>query len=276
MFNKVQLKWKAAIKSLRGDIKKATDGPTKERLKRRLDFMRKVDMAVVVSAEDKEEEKFEKQGLDIKPHRKRLTELDKNGHDLEYKFKDADDPLQIVFVCAMWLTGFDAPSVSTLYLDKPQKDHTLMQTIAQAKPSVLAQKINGVEKKNGEVVDYYGVFRRLKKAIKDYGEGAEGAGEPPVKDKEELFKLLHEAVKHGKDFCAGKAVIITQALENDDIFKKVGLFNGWADKLLAKDEWRKEFAILKARLRGSTKPQSRRFWVSRWFERWRRSNTCVA
>ena len=257
MFNKVQLKWKAAIKSLRGDIKKATDGPTKERLKRRLDFMRKVDMAVVVSAEDKEEEKFEKQGLDIKPHRKRLTELDKNGHDLEYKFKDADDPLQIVFVCAMWLTGFDAPSVSTLYLDKPQKDHTLMQTIARAN-RVCSHKINGVEKKNGEVVDYYGVFRRLKKAIKDYGEGAEGAGEPPVKDKEELFKLLHEAVKHGKDFCAGKAVIITQALENDDIFKKVGLFNGWADKLLAKDEWRKEFAILESTITGlyeASKPE---------------------
>lgn len=245
MYNKVQHHWKEAIKSLRGEIKTSPSESEKRQLKSRLDFMRKVEMAVVVSDENGEEEKFDKKGLDIRPHRKRLSEVDANGHDLEYNFKDPEDPLQLVFVCAMWLTGFDAPTVSTLYLDKPQKDHTLMQTIARAN-RVCSYKINGVEKKNGEVVDYYGVFKRLKKAIKDYGEGADGVEEPPVKDKGELFTLLDEAIKEGQQFCAGKAIIIEQALESEDIFTKVGIFKGWADKLLHKDEWRKHFAVIES------------------------------
>ena len=73
--------------------------------------------------------------------------------DLETKFKRPGDPLRIVFVCAMWITGFDVPSCSTIYLDKPMKNHTLMQTIARA---------NRVwrDKQNGLIVDYVGIFRR--------------------------------------------------------------------------------------------------------------------
>jgi type I restriction enzyme R subunit len=243
MYNKVQLRWKEEIKTLRGRIKASADEGEKRQLKRRVDYMKSVEMVVVVSEENGEEEKFEKKNLDIRPHRKRMNQLDANGHDLEYNFKDPDDPLQLVFVCAMWLTGFDAPTVSTLYLDKPQKDHTLMQTIARAN-RVCSHKINGVEKKNGEVVDYYGVFGRLKKAIKDYGEGAGGSADPPVRDKEELFKLLEEAIEQGKAFCTSKGVHIKNSLDSDDIFEKVGMFSEWADRLLYNDEWRKNFALL--------------------------------
>ena len=91
--------------------------------------------------------------------------------DLETKFKNADDPLRIVFVCAMWITGFDVPSCSTIYLDKPMKNHTLMQTIARA---------NRVwrDKQNGLIVDYVGVFRNLQKALAIYGtaQGESGPG----------------------------------------------------------------------------------------------------
>ena len=80
--------------------------------------------------------------LDIEPHRKRMEKLDENGHDIEENFKAQEHPLQLVFVCAMWLTGFDAPTVSTLYLDKPMKDHTLMQTIARAN-RVTSYQIDG-------------------------------------------------------------------------------------------------------------------------------------
>ncbi len=243
MHNKVQLRWKEEIKILRGRIKASPDEGEKRRLKKRVDYMKAVEMAVVVSDENGEEEKFDKKGIDIRPHRKRMNQLDANGHDLEYNFKDPNDPLQLVFVCAMWLTGFDAPTVSTLYLDKPQKDHTLMQTIARAN-RVCSHKINGVEKRNGEVVDYYGVFKRLKKAIKDYGEGAEGSDDPPIKDKEELFRLLDEAIAQGKAFCSTKSVHIDKALETEDVFEKVGIFKEWADRLLYKDEWRKNFAVL--------------------------------
>jgi type I restriction enzyme R subunit len=192
MFDKVQRLWKEAIKTLRGKIKQSANELHSARLKRQVEYMKAVEMAVVISAENGEEEKFAKEKLDIRPHRKRMDQLDVNGHDLEYNFKDPKHPLQLVFVCAMWLTGFDAPTVSTLYLDKPQKDHTLMQTIARAN-RVSAHTIGGVEKRHGEIIDYYGVFGRLKKALKDYGQGNAGE-EPPVRDKEELFRLLEEAI----------------------------------------------------------------------------------
>ena len=87
---------------------------------------------------------------------------------METKFKNPDDPLRIVFVCAMWITGFDVPSCSTIYLDKPMKNHTLMQTIARA---------NRVwrDKQNGLIVDYVGVFRNLQKALAIYGTAQGGA-----------------------------------------------------------------------------------------------------
>jgi len=242
MHDKVQRLWKEAIKTLRGEIKTSKDEVHNARLKKIIDYMRKVEMAVVVSQENGEEEKFDHQGLDIRPHRKRMERVDENGHDLEYNFKDPEDPLQLVFVCAMWLTGFDAPTVSTLYLDKPQKDHTLMQTIARTN-RVCSHRIGGVEKRNGEVVDYYGVFGRLKKALKDFGQGGEGADDPPVRDKDELFALLDEAIDQGRAFCESNGIHIDTALESDDVFRKVGLFEGWADTLLYKDEWRKTFSV---------------------------------
>jgi len=242
MYNKVQRLWTEEIKSLRGEIKKTVDEVHKARLQRQLEWMRKVEMAVVVSAENGEEEKFDAESLDIRPHRKRMEQLDKHGHDLEYNFKDPDHPLQLAFVCAMWLTGFDAPTVSTLYLDKPQKDHTLMQTIARAN-RVTSHRINGVEKTNGEIVDYYGVIGRLRKAIKDYGQGGEGLDEPPVKDKDELFALLTDAIQQANAFCAERDITVNVALEADDVFKQVSLFKSWADTLLSKDEWRRSFNV---------------------------------
>src|SRR2546429_9826897 len=101
-------------------------------------------------------------GFDIIPHRRRMEQ-----EDLETKFKDADDPLRIVFVCAMWITGFDVPSLSTLYLDKPMRNHTPMQTIARAN-RVFGDKLNGL------IVDYVGGFRDLQKALAMYGSAAGG------------------------------------------------------------------------------------------------------
>ena len=124
-----------------------------------------------------------------------IDKLDEHGHDIEYNYKDPEHPLQLVFVCAMWLTGFDAPTLSTLYLDKPMQGHTLMQTIARAN-RVTSWKINEVEKRNGEIVDYYNVFRKMKLALKDYAQGG-GETEPPVKEKAELFRLLDEAIEQG-------------------------------------------------------------------------------
>lgn len=242
MHDKVKRLFKEEIKSLRGEIKKTLDEVHKARLQKQLEWMRKVEMAVVVSAENGEEEKFDAQGLDIRPHRKRMDQLDSHGHDLEYNFKDPEHPLQLVFVCAMWLTGFDAPTISTLYLDKPQKDHTLMQTIARAN-RVSSHRINGVEKNNGEIVDYYGVIGRLRKAIKDYGQGGDDNEDAPVRDKDELFALLIDAIEQASAFCLERDITISLALVADDVFKQISLFESWADTLLSKDEWRRSFNV---------------------------------
>ncbi len=242
MYDLVQRFWKDAIIELRGKIKKSNNEVEKKRLQRQLDYMRSVKMAVIVSEETEEEKKFSKQKLDIRPHRDRMNKVDEHGHDVEYNFKDPENSLQLVFVCAMWLTGFDAPTLSTLYLDKPMKDHTLMQTIARAN-RVTSWKINGVEKKIGELIDYYNVFRNMKKALKDYGQGGDGQDEQPVQEKRELIKLLDDSIAQGMMFCGEKGIDLAVLLNGKDVFKKVNQFEEYADKLLSKDEWRKEFAV---------------------------------
>ncbi len=239
MFDRVERLWNEAIKELTGQASKAM-GDHKANLKKRLEWMKRVEMAVVVSDEAEEEKKFTEAGLNIARHRLRMNQIDANGHDVEFNFKDPAHPLQLVFVCAMWLTGFDAPTVSTLYLDKPQKDHTLMQTIARAN-RVTAWKIGGVEKKNGEIIDYYGVFRNMKKALKDYAQGP--GEESPVQEKAALLKLLDDAILEGVAYCRKIGIHIEGLLESQDVFKKLGDFQRHADTLISKDEWRKGFAI---------------------------------
>jgi type I restriction enzyme R subunit len=241
MYDKVQDQWKAALKELIGRIGKTTNDIEKARLKKIVEYMRAVEMAVVVSEDADEETKFAAQGLAIKPHRARMNKLDAHGHDIEYNFKDPESSLQLVFVCAMWLTGFDAPTLSTLYLDKPMQGHTLMQTIARAN-RVTSWKINGVEKRNGEIVDYYNVFRNMKLALKDYAQGGDEI-DPPVKEKAELFRLLDDAIEQGLAFCHEKEVALREVLGGDDVFEKLGRFNIFANALLANDEWRKGFNV---------------------------------
>ena len=194
-FDKVQAHWKKAIARLQQELV-AADPMDKPELEARLRFFEETDMAVVVSSAQNEIEEFKEKGLDIAMHRKRMVK-----EDLETKFKNADDPLRIVFVCAMWITGFDVPSCSTIYLDKPMKNHTLMQTIARA---------NRVwrEKQNGLIVDYVGVFRNLQKALAIYGT-AQGESEPgasPVHKKDELVSALRATISATTAFCLERSV----------------------------------------------------------------------
>ena len=249
MYDKVQRLVVEEIKSLRAQVAKTKNDIEKARFKKLIDYLRSLEMAVVISAEAGEEEKFEAQGLNIKPHRARMDQLDHHGHDVEYNFKDPDHPLQLVFVCAMWLTGFDAPTVSTLYLDKPMKDHTLMQAIARAN-RVTSHQIDGKSKVNGEIVDYYNVFRNMKKALRDYAQGAEALDEPPVRDKEELIKLLDDSIDQGFRFCEEKGISFENILKDKDVFKNINQFKEFADVLLSKDDLRKEFFVYENTITG--------------------------
>ena len=158
-------------------------------------MLKTTDMALIVSPSQNEIEKMKTQGLDIVPHRKRM-----NDEMLDEKFKDTSDPLRLVFVCAMWLTGFDAPSCSTVYLDKPMRNHTLMQTIARAN-RVFPGKHNGM------IVDYANVFASLEKALAIYGAGK--GGKTPVSDKKKLVDDLRNAVDAATAFCATRNVILS-------------------------------------------------------------------
>ncbi|MDM8549188.1 HsdR family type I site-specific deoxyribonuclease [Desulfobacterales bacterium HSG2] len=243
MYDNVQQYWKTEIRNLNKEIQNAADPDKKAELKRIRDYMKRIDMAVVISYEQDETEKFEKEGLGIKRHRKRLNEVDENGHDIEYKFKDPDDPLQLVFLCAMWLTGFDAPTVSTLYIDKPLKNHTLMQAIARA-IRVAAEKTSGL------IIDYYGVFRNLRKAFTDYTIESKRAknrkdreGETPIQDKQKLYDLLDEAIRQGIAFCRSLNIDLEDILYARDTFQNLTYFQEFANIILAKDENKKQFAV---------------------------------
>lgn len=163
-------------------------------LKARLVVLTSTDMALIVSPGQNEIQQMQKLGLDIEPHRKRMNE---SQPGLDEKFKDTDDPLRLVFVCAMWLTGFDAPSCSTVYLDKPMRNHTLMQTIARANRVFPG-------KHSGTIVDYANVFASLEKALAIYGAGK--GGKSPVKDKQQLVEELDNAVTEATAFCTAQGV----------------------------------------------------------------------
>jgi type I restriction enzyme R subunit len=201
----------------------------------RLQWLRELDMAVVVSQGQNEIDDLKKKGLDIRPHRERMLQ-----EDLEAKFKDKDDSLRLVFVCAMWITGFDVPSIGTVYLDKPMKNHTLMQTIARANR-------NAPSKTSGVIVDYVGVFNNLQKALAIYaGSGGAtkgGENETPIKDKAALVKALEDALDQAGALVQPLGVDVA-AIMVADALARLGLIASAIEVLVAPDERRREFGRL--------------------------------
>ena len=182
MYDYVQEYWKEEIKQLKKQIKVATQQEAQE-LERKLKWMEETDMAVVISQEQNEIQTFKAWGLDIEMHRRKMVK-----RDLDKEFKDSDNPLRIVFVCAMWLTGFDVKCLSCLYLDKPLKAHTLMQTIARA------NRVNE-GKSNGLIIDYIGIVKALKKALAEYTANVGNHdGVDPTIDKEKLIARILELI----------------------------------------------------------------------------------
>src|SRR5713226_9067195 len=237
MYNKVQKYWQIHLDGLKKQLSGYAEGESEwQLLQKKIAYMETTDMAVVVSSSQNEIDDFRMKGLDIIPHRRRMVQ-----EDLETKFKDADDPLRIVFVCAMWITGFDVPSLSTLYLDKPMRNHTLMQAIARAN-RVFQDKVNGL------IVDYVGVFRDLQKALAIYGSAAGGgvkAGEMPVKDKSELVEALQKALAETDAYCKQQGVdpqVILAAPAQD--FRRIGLVEDAVDALVVNDEIKKKYLSL--------------------------------
>jgi type I restriction enzyme R subunit len=188
MYVKVEAEWIAEKSRLSEDLNRLPSGsPAYQEAYTKFQILDETDRALIVSSGQNEIAEMQRHGLDIRPHRERIVK-----EDLETQFKDPEAPLGLVFVCAMWLTGFDAPSCSTIYLDKPMRGHTLMQTIARA------NRVHG-EKVSGLIVDYANVFLELEKALAIYAGGR--GGELPVKDKKELVEALKMALQQLDQFC---------------------------------------------------------------------------
>jgi type I restriction enzyme R subunit len=199
-------------------------------LRQRLAVLTTTDMAVIVSPGQNEIQQMQKLGLDIEPHRKRMNE---SQPGLDEKFKDTEDSLRLVFVCAMWLTGFDAPSCSTVYLDKPMRNHTLMQTIARAN-RVFPGKHSGV------IVDYANVFASLEKALAIYGAGKDGKS--PVKDKQQLVEELRNSIAEATSFCAKHSVsLIDLEAQTAGSLERLQQMEDSMNSLISPDGLRRDF-----------------------------------
>jgi type I restriction enzyme R subunit len=225
MYDKVRKAWAAELALHQAQLATVPE-QARAAIVERLDWMRSVDMAVVVSQSQNEIDDLKQKGLDILPHRERMQK-----EDLDSKFKDPDDPLRLVFVCAMWITGFDVPTCSTMYLDKPMKNHTLMQTIARAN-----RRAPG--KSAGVIVDYVGVFKNLQKALAIYA--AKGSDSTPIKDKDQLVAELEKRLTEAKAFCAALAVDV-DAIFAAEKLGRLALISQAVEVLVAPDERRRGF-----------------------------------
>ena len=244
MHDKVKKYWAAETERVKKEIETLSKYPNKrqaekidqgevairlQELQRRLEVLTTTDMALIVSPGQNEIQQMKKLGLDIEPHRKRMNE---SQPQLDERFKDTTDPLRLVFVCAMWLTGFDAPSCSTIYLDKPMRNHTLMQTIARAN-RVFPGKHSGV------IVDYANVFASLEKALAIYGAGKDGKN--PVRDKQKLVEELRKAVADATAYCARQQVPLADIEKVSVGMERLQAIEDAVNELISPDQIRRDF-----------------------------------
>ncbi len=230
MYDYVQEYWQEAIAELEHQIAHNPNQQEVQELNRKLKWMRETEMAVVISQEQNEVAYFQKWGKEIKPHREKLE-----TRELDKEYKDRENPLRIVFVCAMWLTGFDVKSLSCLYIDKPLKAHTLMQTIARAN-----RVCDG--KPNGLIIDYIGIVKALRKALADYttSGGEPGGGGDVTVDKTELIRHLLEAIIGAKSFLTQHDFDLEKLVNATD-FAKLGLLREAANLMCSSSEIRKTY-----------------------------------
>lgn len=230
MYNFAQKYWKIKITEVENSLETATQQEHME-ISRKLKWMKETEMAVIISPEQNEVSKFQKWGLDIVPHSRKME-----TREMDKEFKNPENPFRIVFVCAMWMTGFDVKCLSTIYLDKPLKSHTLMQTIARAN-RVYEGKSNGL------IVDYCNVVKALRKALTAYTTSKNGTVSDPTPDKEKLLARIFELLKEINEFMLEKGFDLAKLIHAVD-FAKLALVQEGANAMCASNEIRKRFEIM--------------------------------
>ena len=232
MYDKVKTQWAKHIGELKASLPTIPENQRSEVLAD-IAFMEETDMALVVSPSQNEVAVMATAGIDIRAHHRRMQQ-----EDLATRFKAPSDTLRIVFVCAMWITGFDVPFCSTIYLDKPMRNHTLMQTIARIN-RVYAGKHSGL------IVDYAGVFRNMQSALAIYAAGGGGGtdGANAVVLKAELVQELRDLIGKADAFCASVGVN-TAEIQQTQGFDRVRKLHDAAETLIFPQERKLDFLSL--------------------------------
>ncbi|MBW1784591.1 MAG: type I restriction endonuclease subunit R, partial [Deltaproteobacteria bacterium] len=257
MYQRILPRWTSKRKILENTLAQkeaerdaATDEFTLEKLRKETNKLREqiawVDQTmieIIISEGQNEVRDFRKWNFDIRPHRrlvKRGFEMsDGKRVDVETAFKDPGHPFRIAIVCAMWLTGFDVECLTTLYLDKPMKAHTLMQAIARAN-RVFPGKDCGV------IVDYNGMLKSLREAMAQYALGDDaddGGGEEIVAPIEELLKGLLEAIEAAERHLEALGFDPSRLLGTKG-FERIEALRDAVDSLYSSDEAKRRFEIM--------------------------------
>ena len=236
MYDKVKRYWTEEIRKLHRERNHVGDKNERDKIDELIRFMNETEMAVVISEEAGEEEKFKEKNLNIRVHRQKMQEITPEGEDIEDRFKRSDSNLRLVFVCAMWLTGFDVPSLSTLYLDKPMKAHTLMQGIARANRTFPGKQC-------GIIVDYVNVFKYMEKALRDYAVG-DNDDEFPVKNMEALYQYLNSALDEAKAFLLTVGVDLEKLVGENSVLDRLDFLRDAYNTIIDKDKNKEKFKVI--------------------------------
>ena len=205
------------------------------------DWLDETIIEIIISEAQNEVRDFAKWGLDIVPHRALIKQgfdtADGQRVDVETAFKNPDHPFRVAIVCAMWMTGFDVECLSTLYIDKPMKAHTLMQAIARANRVYPGKDF-------GLIVDYNGMLRSLREALAQYALGDDGAGgEEIVEPIEERVQVLIEAIEateaHLRDLGFNPVTLLGSAG-----FARIKGFRDAVEAVYTSDEVKRRFEVL--------------------------------
>ena len=196
---------------------------------------------IIISEAQNEVSDFKKWGFDIIPHRVRMKQGFEmaNGQrvDVETAFKNPDHPFRVAVVCAMWMTGFDVECLSTLYIDKPMKAHTLMQAIARANRVYPGKDF-------GLIVDYNGMLRSLREALAQYALGDDGTGgEEIVEPIEERVQALIESIEAVEAHLRGLGFDPAALIGSTGFARIKGLKDG-VEAVYASDDAKRRFEVL--------------------------------
>ena len=232
---------RAAAEAAADEVVRATLAEEAGELAAQADWLDETMVAIIISEAQNEVRDFARWGFDIIPHRALMKQgfdtADGQRMDVETAFKNPDHPFRVAIVCAMWMTGFDVECLSTLYIDKPMKAHTLMQAIARANRVYPGKDF-------GLIVDYNGMLKSLREAMAQYALGDGGTGaEEIVAPIEERVQALIEAIEATEAHLRGLGFDPATLIGSTGFTRIKGLKDA-VDAVYASDEAKRRFEVL--------------------------------